>query len=103
MKITYEQQLLTKLKQKYNTNALHFGISRLGDTYTPSFMKEVFFNDSETQRFYGYYLWIHNSLDKTNAFMPYCPGMSFPLLETLIDSLINIPDEPETMESEDLQ
>ncbi len=89
MKITYEQALVQRLKEAYPTNTLSFTISVLANVYTPEFLDREFFNDSPTMRNYGAYLVIENHYYKKLYSLPYCAGMSFPILTSMIDMMLS--------------
>lgn len=102
MNTKLDQMVLDKLVNHYKTNTLTFTTGIL----TPCEHNDrLFFNDDEHYRYYGRYLMVTDNIAQNEYAIPYYYGLSFPILTSLIDMMLNggYNLDEETMESEDLQ
>lgn len=102
MNTKLDQMVLDKLVSHYKTNTLTFTTGIL----TPCEQNDsLFFNDDEQYRYYGRYLVVKDNIADNEYAIPCYYGLSFPILTSLIDMMLNggyCLDE-ESMEMEDFQ
>lgn len=86
MNAVLDNRLLEKLVDNYKTNTIIF---TTGVLEANEHNDNLFFNDEEHYRYYGRYLIVKDVTANNEYAIPYYYGLSFPILTSLIDMMLN--------------